>query len=261
MKVIPPLFVTDAKLTSSSVPETDATVWSAATAYALGQLAMRTTGVHRVYRRLVAGTSAATPESDPINWLDLGSTNRWRMLRADANVRTTGTSPVVILITPGERISAVGIVGVVADTVKIEQLDATDTVVLTITESLATRITLTWFDYFFGDFKFKASFLSLALLPITGSKLRVTLTRAAGDVSCGPVIVGNSVDLGKVQNGATAGVVDFSTVERDPFGNPVLLKRKAVPRTSQESVITRAQVPAVRQALTALGAQCALYVG
>src|SRR5690606_11719085 len=78
MRIIKPVDVTPAILTSSNVPETDYAAWSAATAYAVGD---KVTYNHRNYEALVAHTGAnpETDTSDPPKWLDLGADNRWRM--------------------------------------------------------------------------------------------------------------------------------------------------------------------------------------
>ena len=60
LKLLKPTTITDAMLTSSTVPETDYTAWNAATAYTLAQRVIRVS-THKVYERLVAGTTATAP--------------------------------------------------------------------------------------------------------------------------------------------------------------------------------------------------------
>lgn len=67
MKLVKPVTVTPAMLTSS-VPETDYTEWAAATAYTSGQYVIRASQ-HKVYRRVISGTTATVPESDAVNWI------------------------------------------------------------------------------------------------------------------------------------------------------------------------------------------------
>ena len=66
LRILNPLTVTDSILTSSSLAETDYAAWNAATAYNAGDRVIRTS-VHRIYERVIAGTTATAPESDPVN--------------------------------------------------------------------------------------------------------------------------------------------------------------------------------------------------
>lgn len=266
MKVIPPVTLTDSSLISSTVAEDDYPAWSAATAYVKGDRVIRTQ-THKVYEALTASTNKV-PENNlvsvdetPAPWLDLGRTNRWRMLTADANYQTSGASPLIVEFEPGERVSALAILGIEADAIEVEMYDSNDELVFTKTEALRTRDTRSWSDYFFGKFRWKPSFLALALPLVSGARIKLTLTRATGNVLCGPVVVGNPVELGKVQAGATSGIKDFSRVERDVFGRAQILRRKSVPRTTQKTTVMRGDVPRVRTALDSLRARAAVYIG
>ena len=76
MRVIPPLAITDARLTSSSVPEVAPAAYAAGTTYALatrvGVLGLK--GLIDVYESLQAGNLGNTPASSPTWWKFVGST-------------------------------------------------------------------------------------------------------------------------------------------------------------------------------------------
>lgn len=266
MKMIPPLTMTDDKLVSSTVPETDYDEWNGDAAYTVGTRVIRES-LHRVYECLAPNTGK-TPESnlvsvtdDPPPWLDLGSTNRWRMLIPDANYQTSGASPLTVVIEPGERITALAIVGLEADAIAIEMRDANDEIAWSFSEPLRRRTTRTWSEYFFGKFGRKPSVLYQGLPPISGATITITITRATGNVLCGPIVMGIPVDLGRVQTGASSGIRDFTRTERDAFGRALILRRKAVPKTSQRTTVFKDQVPRVRDALSAQRGKAAVFVG
>lgn len=269
MKVIPPVTPT---LISSTVPEPDATaegdgvgavVWDAGSTYAAGAIVTRPN--HRRYSSVAGGNTNNVPENttatDPPKWVDLGPTNRWRMLRTTGNAQTVGASPLVVVVAPGERIMALMLTGVEADEVLVEQLDASDTVVYTYDANMRRRTTTRWSEYFFGSFPFASNLLMLDLLPITGAKVRITYTRAVGSVRAGPIVLGTPVDLGSVELGATSGAIDFSRYVRDTFGNATLLPRRTIPRTSQKAIIDKGQVDKIRSTLLALRASSAMWIG
>ena len=87
------------------------------------------------------------------------------------------------------------------------------------------------------------------------------LNSSSGTVTCGAVVIGVPVDLGSTATGASSGAIDFSRIVRDAFGNSSLLERKAVPRTSQTTLLDKSQVNLVRRTLLSLRAKTALYFG
>lgn len=75
MRVLPPLVITDALLTSSSVVETAPAAYSAVVTYALGATASNlAANTILVYRSLQAGNLNHTPASSPTWWVLIGTT-------------------------------------------------------------------------------------------------------------------------------------------------------------------------------------------
>lgn len=73
-RMIRPLAVTDAILTSSTVPEAVVTEYAGATTYALGDIRGVTTGTAQiVYKSLQAANTGNTPASSPLWWQLLGT--------------------------------------------------------------------------------------------------------------------------------------------------------------------------------------------
>lgn len=252
MKVIPPLAITDVMLTSCTVAEPAAgeTVWAAATAYTVGQQAIRIS-THRVYQRLVAGTSATVPESDFANWLDVGPTNRWAMFDTLRNSSTTATTSLTVVLTPGKRVDSIALIGLVGETVTITVTSGGGTV-YTFTDNLILRNTTTWYKYFFGAFAYSGSAVHFDLPPYTNAVITVTLSRASGTVGLGALVLGQSVYLGQILSQAQSTANNFSTVTRDAFGNATLVQRRTTPGTSQTLHATAAMVDSLRD-LRALG--------
>lgn len=276
MIVIPPVAITDTALaTRSSIAEPDATAagdgvgateWASGTTYAADALVTRGVGfTHRVYKSGAGSNLGNVPENTlattPAKWVDVGPTNRWRMLRANANYRSSGASPLTVTLSPGVRVSALAIVGMGADSVTVQQKDSGGNVTYTYTKNLRLRNTLDWSDYFFGAFRFQTAILLLDIPLISSSSLTVTLTRASGAVTCGPIVYGTSVNLGPPALGATAGITDYSVISRDTFGNSTLLQRKSIPLTTQTTTVLATNVDLVRDTLTGLRATAAMYAG
>lgn len=105
MRLIIPLEINDARLTTSNIVEDDETEWVAGT-YATGVRRMVATGtpdIHKVYEVIASPDTDTNPTTDqeaaPVgsggaNWLEIGSTNRWRMFREKANEKTLSSDAV-----------------------------------------------------------------------------------------------------------------------------------------------------------------------
>ena len=89
MKVIKPIVITDAILSSSDIVENDATEWTSGGSFALGATCMVTTtangagaATHKIYESLTSSNSGNDP-TDQVNnadkWLEISATNRWKM--------------------------------------------------------------------------------------------------------------------------------------------------------------------------------------
>lgn len=273
MKVIVPVEITDALLVGSTVAEPDATatgdgagatIWAPGTTYAAGARVVRLQ-THRVYESVDNGNVGNVPENTlgttPPRWLDLGNTNRWRMLRANGSRPTVAASPLEVNIIPGRRVNTLAIPNVKASSILVEQYDGNDVLVRTFTQPLQFFDPIDWGEYFFGEWEAVNAVYVDGLVPISGGRIRIVLTRGVGNVECGPVVLGNPVDIGSVEIGAKVGALDFSKVERDAFGNALLLPRRVVPTTSQRLLVEAGAVDRITRALNELRARVALWVG
>ena len=274
MKAVIPTLITDARLISSTVPEPDATaegdgpgavVWASGTTYAAGAIVVRAE-THRRYRSVDNGNIGNVPENTlaatPPKWVDLGNTNRWRMLRANGSMPTSAPSPLIVEIEPSRRVQTLAIPNVQADSVLIEQIDTTtDEVIFTYEQELLSYDPINWYEYFYGEFDAVGSVLVNGLLPNSTTMIRVTLTRATGNVQSGPIVVGNEVELGSMEQGAKVGAIDFSQVDRDAFGNALLVPRRVVPETSQRLLVPAGATDRILRALQEMRATVVLWSG
>lgn len=265
MNVIPPLEVNDARLTSSTIaePDTGETAWSGSSvSYAVGDQVIRTT-THRIYECTSAHTSAASPvpENNPTQWLEIGPTNRWAMFDTLRNTATIKASTVTVVITPGQRVDSLALLGVVADTVTVSMTSGA-TLVYSHTESLIYREVFDWYDYFFNPFLTKPSVALFDLPPYTGGVITVTLTVATGNVECGACVIGAAEFIGDVQYEAESDVLNFSTVTRDFAGGvATIVQRRNVPKTIQSIVVDKVRVNRVRKLRDDLAATPAVWAG
>lgn len=251
MKIIRPTAITNAMLTSSTVPETDYAAWAAGTAYTAGNRVIRTT-THSIYQRVVSGTTATAPESDTVNWVRVGPTNRWAMFDQSVGSATTAATSITVVIAAG-RVNSLALLGVDAATVDIA-LVANATTVYTGSMDLTNGNTVgNWYQYFYEPIYQQDSVVitdlmdaSLMDLPAYGDGvLTITLTRTGGNVALGGLIVGLYADLGDTLYQPKIGITDYSKKEIDAFGNATVTVRAyskrmtanvSVPNTAADNV-------------------------
>ena len=261
MRVIPPLAIIPALLTSSTCAEPHAseTAYNAATTYALDAVVV-VAADHRTYQSLQAGNVGHTPISSPTWWLDIGPTNRWKMFDLLRNTQTEQASPLTVVITPGVRCNSLALLGLVGDSVTVTVTSGGVTV-YTHTQDLNTREVLDWYDYFFEPFSTMPSLVLFDLPPYTNAIITVAITRTTGNVSCGSLVLGSYVYIGGTQYNAESDALNFSTVERNTFGDTLLIPRRTVPKTNQTVVCKKSRVNKVRDLRDALNAVAAVWSG
>lgn len=271
MKFIRPTAVTDAVLISSTVPETDYPAWSAATAYAGGDRVIRA-ALHKVFERVVAGTTATAPEADGSNWLEVGPTNRWRMFDQKLGTVTTRVDSITVVLTPG-RINGLALLGVDASTVTVDlTVDEGSGPVSVYSASLDLDSGVqvgNWYEYFYEPIYTQDSvvitdLLDASLLDVPAyadGVLTVTLARAGGDVSCGLMVVGLVTELGDTLYPANVSIRDYSRKEADDFGNYALVQRDYSKRMSAEVLVDSSKADQVVRNISRYRATNVVWIG
>jgi hypothetical protein len=265
MRVIPPITITNAILTSSSCaePSSGEASWLVGTTYALGAQVIDATR-HRTYQSLqAANTGNAVPTLPATSnawWLDIGPSNRWGMFDLFRNTATTTAGTLTVVLTPGQRINSIAFLGLVATSVEVSMTLSGVTVYDT-TVTLTNRQVLNWYDYYYASFGTAPSVVLYDLPPISNGIITITIINTAGSVSCGSMALGNYVWLGATQYDAVTDSLNFSTVTRDSFGNSTLIPRRSVPTTQQTVWADASNLNAVRNLKSLLNAVPAVWSG
>ncbi len=265
MKFIRPTPITDARLTSSSVPESEHPAWDAATAYALGD---RVIYQHVVYERAAAGTSATAPAQDPVNWIAVGPTNRWAMFDQKLGTVTTAPESITVVLSPG-RINSLALLGVQASTVTITLQAAGATVYSASLDLDSGNSVGNWYEYFYEPIYQQTEvvitdLLDAALLDVPAygeGVLTVTLARPGGSVSCALLVAGLVTDIGGTEYGAQISIRDFSRKEADAFGNYSLVQRDYSKQLSLTVHVPRRDVDRVSKEVSRYRASNVVWIG
>lgn len=267
MKFIRPTAITDAMLTSSTVAEDEHPAWDAGTSYTVGDKVLRVQ-THRIYERVVTGTTSTPPEEDAVNWLDIGPTNRWAMLDAVIGTSTTASDSITVVLEPG-RLNSLALLNLNAAMVTVT-LEANAETVYSASFDLTDNSSVgNWYEYFYEpvyqhDNLTITDLLDAALLdiPVYGEGvLTVTISRPGGTVSVGMLVVGLVTSIGHTQHGATVAIRDYSRINRDDFGGVTFVRRDYSKVVSGDVVIDSGRVDAVTRELSRYRATPVVWLG
>jgi hypothetical protein len=259
MKVAPLLAIAPGGiLTANSAAESDYAAWAVGTNYALGD---QVTKNHRDWKSLQAANVGHDPETSPAWWQDRGVSNAYKMFDAESNSATVAASPLTVVLTPAQRITALGLFGMTAGAVQVSGTSAGVPVYGPRNISLLNRKSRTWSEYYWGGFWYRRSLVLGDLPPYTNLVLTVTLTRAVGNVSCETMAIGRGVDIGKVKLGAESDVLGFSKIIRDEFGGATLQPGTNVPLNNLDLVMSKATVDKARRMRDLLGGKPGMWWG
>lgn len=265
MKLIRPMAVTDAVLTSSSVAEDDFTAWNVGTTYAAGAKVRRVAAdVHLTFESAVGSNLGNDPLADASGefWITLGPTNRWAMFDPVIQTQTTADAAIAVELDLTGRIDTVALQNVSAASVQVTMTDAVEGVVYDRTVSLiSTDGIVDAYSYCFEPVARLRDLTLLDLPPYGNASLEVTLSEGGGQVACGLLLVGLSRELGGTLWGATAGIRDFSTKATDDLGRFGVVKRAYSKRASFQILVPNAAVDTFQNTLADYRATPVLYVG
>ena len=259
-KVISPTVLTNAMLVSSTAPETDYAEWSAATAYTLDQKCIRAS-THRIYKRLIAGTTATAPESDAVNWLDVGPTNKWSMFDDVVGTKTSVASPLTVVLKPGS-VSGLALLELVGRSVTVTLKTATDgDTAYSRTIDLDGTLIDSFYGWFYQPFE-QCDTVVLTDLPFhfPDGELTISLEATSGNVACGVCKVGEVIGIGSSEYGATSGITDYSVKTVDAFGRYSIVKRSFAKKMSLKVMTNKIDYQRISRRLAALRATPAVWI-
>lgn len=178
----------------------------------------------KLYKALAGSTDEYPPDSS--NWSSQGAVNRHKMFDQYINTQAVadGTESTdagdVVFTVNSSRCNGIALFGVEGTSVKYEMKNSIGTIIDTYTDtSLGMRSVSTWSGFFFDDFP-SYNDIIYYFTTLLVSTVTVTIYDTGTTYpKCGACVVGQTVDCGKSQWGATPGYMDFSKVTRDSYGN------------------------------------------
>lgn len=247
---------------STNIIEDDNPVWDSGTSYTIGQAVMVLGQYHRNYKALTANTNKNPPDN-PADWLDTGATNPWRMfdMKVGADLQSVNDGDINFTLSFDEKIKDVCLFNLLGTSVNIKMYSGSEVVYeQTVDLTLPVSESSYWEFYFENRRKIKdVAFVDLP--PVTYSSIEINVDGGGASTAIGKCVVGYGEYLGFAEYGTTSiGIVDYSTKERDDFGNYYVQERRYAGTMNVRPVVEPGNETRVRDILAECRATSSAYI-
>lgn len=261
---VKPLPVTDAILIATNVAETDHAAWAVGTTYAAGARVI-VVATHKIYESLQAANVGKDPTlaANDAWWVEVGPTNRWKVLDTSNSSQTAQASSITYQFRPGQAVTSVALLNLTGATeLRIRLIDPTyGTVYDETTDLSAVPLLATWYDWFFGARIDRTVSVATDIPSFPAADLYIDLTGSTA-LAVGVLMFGQAVEFGLgVQQGAQIGIQDYSRKEVNDYGDTVLVQRSYAKRASFDVLLTKAETDRVVTFLSSVRATPCLWIG
>lgn len=261
MKIIRPVTIDDSVFQSSDVPENDHAAWAVGTTYADGDRVIVTTGYHKIYESQQAANIGNDPTTDDgTNWLEISSTNRWKMFDAVVQDQTVQATQIVTTLQSPTVVNSMAFLNVEANTIEITVTDAVEGVVYDETFNMTSYSGIQdWYAYFFEPIIRKDQLAITDLPPYANASIEVTIN-ANADAKIGALVMGQFADLGLSQHGASLSIIDYSTKTTDAQGRVTITDGPYADKMEVDVVLDTSQIGQANSTLSSLRTTPAVWI-
>lgn len=255
MLLIRPLKITPAMVTASNAGAADPT-YNAATSYALGaRVYLPENG--KTYECVQAPAQGQDPATQPLYWMQAAPSNRWSMFDSEISTATVTPGNLTTTITVPQRFNSMAFFGLVGASIVVTQRSPSGELLKQFSKSLRAPPT-NWYEYFYDDFWQLPEAVFIGFQPVLGSRIEVTIT---GPAACAAAVIGNMVDIGEAQWGATTSIIDYSRKDVTAAGVQTFLPGRFSRRLSIVLELPRERYPVVQRVLESVRATPCVWVG
>jgi hypothetical protein len=259
MKLIIPIpIVTGGTLTSTTAGAgADPAAYAAGTTYPLAQQA---TSGDLIYQSAQAANTGHTPASNvPTWWVVVGSTNKTAMFDTRVGSQTTNPNTISVVVTPGEAVTTLSLRNLAANSITTTQTDPTDGAVYTEIRDLTEPVG-DWWEYLYAPIVSAADALFTGFLPYRNATVTVLIDNTGADAKCGLFVIGQAIEPGGAQFGASDGIDDYSQVQPDAWGVRDIVQRDYTDEAEFNVQVPTAASPFFRRTLAERRAKPTLIV-
>lgn len=224
------------------------------------------TDTHRRYRCLVNETfsnpkDTATGDA-AAEWIDIGSTNKWKMFNGIRQTKTTGVGSFTVTLEPVtyvNTLAALAISGVTSIRVEVDNTGGTTIYDKTFTTSDFSAI-YDHYTYVFYQISVQQRLVIEDLPPLPNSTIRVTFN--GSNIAVGELVHGFAINVGElVAEDTKSDRFRFREQAFDDFGYPTGPKPITVELNTYDVLVPKLNNPAIQSLLDKVTGENTLWIG
>lgn len=235
--------------------------YAAGTTYALGN---RVTYLGKIYESLQNANVGHTPDTSLTWWLLIGPDNKHAALDNSVSTVSSSVGELTLVVKPG-AIDSCGLVDMTGSVFEFAMSDLADGVIFSQTIGLSGVEVNNWYDYFFLSplVEMRRTQYIFQDLPSQYTDPIVTLRIKNGTEAAKLALAsfGFLSEIGEVEYGASAGIVDFSVKSTDDYGNTSLVQRNFSKRLSARCFVPNKDINRVQRTLYSIRATPVVWIG
>ncbi len=248
-------------IVSTNIAASTFAEWAAGT-YATGaQVKDTRTTPHMEYTSNQDGNT-----DDPVNsskW-DGRATNQWRMFDSLVMSQTEGDLAVdngAISVTfEASKCDHVGLLMLYGQSVTLDVISGGETVYTT-TVSLEESVAASWYEYLYRSFSWKEDVVIEPTVYLD-AQIKVTVNPIDGEIAkCGHIVPGAAMSLGSTQLGARPGIVDYSIISENQWGETYLAKGNYAKTLNVTTMLEKSLISRYKRILDGFRATPLLWIG
>lgn len=230
MNLIDPIMMSQDKIVNGSYNVVqDIAIWSSTTTYSKGQQVVLNAWGAITCESLIDNNGNQHPATTPTAWLKKGASNYAAMFDSVNGTKTKRLDNIQLTVQTSELITAIGLVGLDASSVRVVMTDTTynQGVVYDKTISLKTLPAYDWYTFIFAEFVKESVAIFDDLPPYRNAQITITINSyATGNYAeVGTIQLGKLEKIGLSKYGFKSNFIDYSIKEADEFGNFTIVKR------------------------------------
>ncbi|MCZ6110887.1 hypothetical protein [Campylobacter ureolyticus] len=215
---------------------------------------------NNIYKCVKDGVTNLSPVKSPKEWVLMGATNKYKFMDKYITSQSKSDETVEILIKVDESIDTISLFNLNAARCEIIGLDNDENIKFTKEINLTYKKSRSWWEYFFGKFYYKADAIINLDQPFYGN-IKIKLYKNKFGASLGHLLVGSKYHLGATIYSPKIGILDYSKVVANDFGDKELFKGKNAKYADLGVAIKNINVDEVRKKLSEVAGTLALFIG
>ena len=217
------------------------------------------------YRSVTTGNLNFNPlEYENIKWVKYAVSNKYAMLDMSSGSKSEKIGGNIVVTFLQNQAEVIGVGNYEADNILVEILASNGTTVVWsyTTPSVINANVIDYYSYIYEPYQLNQDFTTKINLPISGTYIRMTFNALTltGNSSCGYLIVGKPINMGKSLMGVKFGYSSFTTKELSSFGNLEIKKGAIQDIVDFETVISSSYLPYIRKELKKIYDDILLFI-